>query len=279
MTSIELNIVVAHSIEAKPLLKLLRMKKCTTSTTFPLYKNDQGECLIVSGMGKIAAAAATAYLAARQENEKNNVRAWLNIGIAGHQNAELGSGVLAQKLTDYATGRSFYPPMSISGINTSDVITVDKPELEYPLNAAYEMEATGFYSSASRFVTSELVQVFKIISDNPRNHVHNVNLDMIPEWISSQEENILMILGKLKALVNDYNRIYQLPDEYHQLSAKCRFSATQIVQLKKVCQRYIALGLQKDLQSRVLSSCTTAKLIITGLESGLADQLLTGTQK
>ncbi|NQV69235.1 MAG: hypothetical protein HQ498_04330 [Pseudohongiella sp.] len=273
MSQAKLNIVVAHGLEAKPLIAMLSLNKQAASRAYPLYQNDRGVSLIVSGMGKVAAAAATAYLAARQENEANSVQAWLNLGIAGHQTEELGKALLACKISDRSTGLSFYPPMWLSGFSTSAVITVDQPALEYPENAAYEMEAMGFYATATRFVTSELVQVFKIISDNRSNHVHNIDLNSVGMLISDQREQIMEIIRQLGQAAQDFNRLYQLPDEFLALNSKCNFTASQQVQLKRMCQRYIALGLQSDLRRIIEDSNTAAKQIMHDLQSGLADHV------
>lgn len=273
MSVATLNIVVAHSLEAKPLIEMLRLKKLASSTIYPIYQNDEGVCLIVSGMGRTSAAGATAYLAAKQENISNVARAWLNIGIAGHRTVELGEGVLAEKISDRSSGLSYYPSMLFSGFTTSEIITVDVPELEYPENAAYEMEAIGFYSTATRIVTSELVQVFKIISDNPGNHVHNIDLASIADWINGQREQITEISRQLEEAAQNFNAVYSLPDEYFELERKCNFSATQQVQLKRMCQRYMALGLQAELHYIRENSKPVAKQIMNDLESGLVDRV------
>lgn len=271
MSQAALNIVVAHSLEAKPLIEMLNLKKCVNASTYPLYQNDHGVCLIVSGMGKTSSAAATAYLFAKQEVESTAVRAWLNLGIAGHQTAELGDGLLANKITDRSTGLSYFPSMLFSGFASSEVITVDEPELEYLENATYEMEATGFYSTATRLVTSELVQVFKVISDNPANHVHNMDLACIKNWILGQQEQILEIVRQLDEAAQDFNAVYSLPVEYAELEGKCKFSVTQKNQLKRMCQRYLALKLQAQLQYIVKNSKPVAKQILKDLQSGLSD--------
>lgn len=271
MLKAALNIVVAHSLEAKPLVDMLSLKKDVNASPYPMYQNDSGVSLIISGMGKTSSAAATAYLAARQENELTSARAWLNLGIAGHQSAELGEGLLANKITDGSTGLSYYPSMLFSGFASSEVITVDEPELDYPKNAAYEMEATGFYSTATRIVTSELVQVFKIVSDNSANHVHNMDFAHIRKWILGQQEQILEIVSQLEEAAKSFNGVYDLPDECAELEGKCKFSVTQKIQLKRMCQRYLALGLQAELQYLVKNSNPIAKQILKDLQSGLND--------
>lgn len=264
-----LNIVVAHTLEAKPLIAMLGLKKQNHQSPFALYRNDKGTSLIIAGIGKLAAAAATGYLAALQDSSETAVKAWLNLGIAGHQTAELGSGLLAQKLTDQATGSCFYPPMLLTGFATSDVITVDEPELEYPVDAAYEMEAFGFYAVASRLVTSELVQVFKIVSDNPSNPVKDIDAKLIQHWIKAQRAEIEKLILDLDELAQEYNAAYQLPAEFNELSAMTKLSVTQQNQLKRLCRRYYALGQEAQLRAVVEKPVSSAKGLIIDLEIGL----------
>ena len=165
-----LNIVVAHSLEAKPLITLFNLGKVPEHTEFPVYKNDEGISLILSGMGKAAAADATTYLGARLAQESGLISAWLNVGIAGHRSAAIGEGLLMNKITEKTSGESFYPGTLLWGFDSSAVITVDEIEKEYDEDVAYEMEASGFYRAAQALSSSEFVQAFKVISDNRDSH-------------------------------------------------------------------------------------------------------------
>jgi hypothetical protein len=81
------------------------------------------------------------------------------------------------------------------------------------------------------------------------------------------------IIRQLGQAAQDFNRLYQLPDEFLALNSKCNFTASQQVQLKRMCQRYIALGLQSDLRRIIEDSNTAAKQIMHDLQSGLADHV------
>ena len=48
-------------------------------------------------------------------------------------------------------------------------------ETAYPKDAAYDMEAAGFYAQAAGLTTTDLVHVFKIVSDNRENPVSKVD--------------------------------------------------------------------------------------------------------
>ena len=93
---------------------------------------------------------------------------WLNVGIAGHTSLPAGEALIAHKIVDCGSGRAWYPPQSFSPPCASEVLTtVDQPEREFSSPSAYDMEASGFYATACRFASAELVHCLKIVSDGP----------------------------------------------------------------------------------------------------------------
>jgi len=144
--SMPVNIVVANGLEAKALVKMLELERNHASAEFVEYSNPSKLRLLVSGIGKEAVAAAVTYLGEQQVSDDGEIRAWLNIGIAGHRDAPLGSAWLGNKITDQSSGASAYPPQLIEGFEVGSVVTVDEPENSYPLDSAYEMEASAFYA-------------------------------------------------------------------------------------------------------------------------------------
>ena len=100
---IDINFVVAHSHEARPIIDYYRLIKDKQHTGFNVFKNNQTR-LIISGQGKINAAAATAYLGGmRALNVSPGM--WVNVGVAGHPDYSLGSLWRANKITDEFSGR------------------------------------------------------------------------------------------------------------------------------------------------------------------------------
>ena len=108
-----LCLVVALAAEARPLLASHRLQG-VSGHPYRICAGEQTH-LIVSGIGKVAAAAATAYLRALIGDTP---AAWLNIGIAGHGNQAVGTALLAHKVVDAASGKPFYPtftaPLTLS---------------------------------------------------------------------------------------------------------------------------------------------------------------------
>ena len=97
---------------------------------------------------------------------------------------------MANKIIDQSTARSWYPPQLVSSVVNSTLITVDEPEEIYREGAAYDMEAAGFFPSATRCSSSELVQSIKVISDNPHQSIASVNARLIEELITKNLSKI-----------------------------------------------------------------------------------------
>lgn len=263
------NIVVAHGLEAKPLIRLLELQAERNQRTYPQYRNAAGTTLIVSGIGRHAMAAATNFLAEQQNDDSNQLRGWLNLGIAGHKTAAIGSAWLANKITERATGSSAYPPQLLPGFKSSTVLTVDEPESDYSEEVVYEMEASAFYAAATKFSTAELVQVFKIISDNTANPINDIDLAMVPAWIFAQGNQILDLVAKLGMLATDFNRSHRIPLAYQDFCSKYHLTVSQKILLKKLCQRYSAMDRESDLLAVSVSGFGSGKQLLRKLTTQL----------
>jgi adenosylhomocysteine nucleosidase len=158
-----LRFVVALQAEARALVERFGMEPAGEGP-FPVYRGEEA-WLIVSGPGKAASAAATAYLHLFSGGELG--RAWLNVGLGGHSARPVGEGVIAHKISDGASGASWYPQLVVDSPRpTVPVLTVERVEEEYSLPWVYDSEAAGFFPTACRFSVAELVHCFKVVSDN-----------------------------------------------------------------------------------------------------------------
>ena len=230
--------------------------------------------LLVSGMGKESVAAAVTYLAEQQANDDGEIRAWLNVGIAGHRDAPLGSAWLGNKITDMRSTNSAYPPQLIEGIRSGRVVTVDEPENEYPLDAAYEMEASAFYAEATKYSTAELVQVYKVISDNLANPISEIDLGSVPGLIAEQESQLRKLINAMSGIVEQYNSYQQLPRYYHETCSQLRLTVNQKLQLKRLCQRYKAMGLEAELNAASVAGGVQPGQLIQNLRERLEHRSL-----
>ncbi|MEX0965539.1 MAG: hypothetical protein WDZ52_16045 [Pseudohongiellaceae bacterium] len=263
------NIVVAHALEAKALIPMLQLKALQTDSGYSEYANANGLRLIVSDIGKEAVSRAVSSLAHAQSNDAGQISAWLNIGIAGHASAAIGSAWLAHKITDQRSGRSAYPPQLIEGLASCSIITVDEPEQDYALEAVYDMEAAAFYEAASKQATAELVQLFKIVSDNLINPVEEIDLKSVPLWIARQDSQILLLVDKLAELAASYNSRQYVPRVYYDICSLTHLTVNEKLQLRRLCQRYRALGREDELADINLLAKNHTKKLLSILSSAI----------
>ena len=247
--SMPVNIIVAHGLEAKALVRMLELERHHVSSEFVEYRNSNKLHLLVSGIGKEAITAAVTYLGEQQASDSGEIRAWLNIGIAGHRDASLGNAWLGNKITDQSSGASAYPPQLIEGIEVGSVVTVDEPENSYPLDAAYEMEASAFYAEATKYSTAELVQVFKVISDNLVNPISEIDIRSVPGLIAAQAPQLQILIEGMSAIATQHNSSQRLPSYFSEVCSKIHLTVNQKMQLRRLCQRYKALGMEEELSS------------------------------
>ena len=268
----QVNIVVAHALEARPLIKRFGLKPNKAVGALTIYSNGTGVCVVITGMGKQSSHATTNRLAVLLTNDLGVQEGWLNVGIAGHKTAEVGSGFLANKIIDADSAKAVYPVPVLKDKPTSAVITVDQPELEYSEDAVYEMEAFGFWAAASNHSFIELVQVYKIISDNLKYPADQLDNVFIEKLIANHCDRIESVVLNLKELVREVNEIYRLPDEYEELQKKFRFTVTQLHQLKRLCRRFHALGLADKLVEIIDEAPYTSKKLIQNLDLALLSE-------
>ena len=198
-----MNLVVALKAEARPLIRHYELHDRHTDSAFPVYLGTD-MALVVSGPGKAAAASATACLQGLTQGSKGN--AWLNIGIAGHATYAIGDGRIANRITEHATDRSWYPPQVHElDIATGRLLTVDSPENDYTVDALYDMEAAGFYPAACRSSASELVQCFKVVSDNRQHANTKITAKHCEQLVASQLKSIDSLVETLGNMQKQYN--------------------------------------------------------------------------
>jgi nucleoside phosphorylase len=164
--------VCAMHCEAKPVIDFYRLKKSHGNNAFDLYRGDNMAC-IISGIGKLASAAASAWIAATHD-ETTSI-AWVNLGIAGAATHEPGAIFALNQVIDADTGQRYYPiPGADSTLPGCACLTLSQPSDDYREEYLFDMEASGFMHSALRFSSAELTQSIKIVSDN---HGHQTGKD------------------------------------------------------------------------------------------------------
>ena len=167
------HMVMALRAEAQPFIERWRLERVDTHGPFRRFRGPQVE-LILSGVGKLNAAAACGYLASATGPHPH--RAWVNLGIAGHPTLDLGSIRCADLVVDRASDARWIPKMLVTPpCPMAPVHTVDSVDRTYiDEDAVVDMEACGFFTACQRFVAPGLVQVIKVISDNRHSSVNAI---------------------------------------------------------------------------------------------------------
>jgi len=259
-----INFVVALACEAKPLIRALNLKSAANYANFPLYENDQFR-LIISGIGKLNAAIATSYLASVNKNEKNNV--WLNIGVAGHMDADIGTPFIANKITDGGSNLNWYPIfIRLLVVKSTSLVTQDHAQKEFKPNTLYDMEAAGFYLAASRFNTTEFVHSLKIVSDNQTSPAGYLPEKEVSQLIATNLEIIEQTALQLNEPAQQWQSISQAAPDYDKFLAQWHFTVYQQNNLKQLLKRWKTLFDDQPVWTQDVTNLNNAKQVIRFIE-------------
>ena len=204
-------VVTALYQEAHGLIRELELKKNTAYAPFEVFDNERaGIRLVVTGVGEIAAAAATAAVCARDGADAADFL--INIGCCAAANAgadrgcepadrdtDSGSGVanagadrgceivdrgmdsgsgaanaaqigdlyLCHKITEQATGKTFYPDILYRHPwKERELVTGMQPlQRTAAQGVLYDMEAAAVYQAGIRFFSPDRMLFLKVVSD------------------------------------------------------------------------------------------------------------------
>ena len=176
-------VVTALYQEAHGLIRELELKKNTAYAPFEVFDNESaGIRLVVTGVGEIAAAAATAAVCARDGADAADFL--VNIGCcavggcepadrdmdsgygAAHA-AQIGDLYVCHKITEQATGKTFYPDILYRHPwKERELVTGMQPlQRAAAHGAVYEMEAAAVYQAGIRFFSPDRMIFLKVVSD------------------------------------------------------------------------------------------------------------------
>ena len=246
--------VIALHCEAKPVIDFYRLKKTPDHHGFDLYQNENMQC-VITGIGKINAAAATAWIAALNQHQAS--LAWINLGTAGGAEYEPGRIFWVSKISQQNASKHLFPvPTFTSGFSTSACISLDEPSTDYHDTQIYDMEASAFFAIATRFSSAEQVHCLKVISDNKQLKTGQ-NRTAISNLISPHMSDIDVFVTKLQALNQQLSQLEIDPADWRDILGLSHFSQTQQARLKTAL-RFL---LNRSYDSRSL------RAEITGLSS------------
>ena len=257
-----INFVVALASEARPLVEHYKLSLLQRAPGFRIYASDTVR-LVVTGVGKVHAASGTAYLAGLDPHLD---QVWLNIGIAGHASLDAGTDTFALKISDRATGRNWYPPQTVNmpGVG-AHITTYDTPIVSYPAESVCEMEASAYYSVATRFSSGEVVQCYKIISDNKTTSVSELTATKIVHLISDHVNEIddvaQSLYGLTEQLLKSENQL-----ELDQFFERWHFTVSQQVQLREALRKVRARNAREVLGVEQWRHCDSARHVLSEIE-------------
>ena len=261
-----MNFIVALSCEAKPIINELRLTKQFSPTPFEVFRNDFHQ-LVVTGIGKVAAAAATGFLLG-SSTRKQEVQTYLNVGIAGHGTLQTNTAFIANSISDDQDKAIFYPPQIIdSDFELSRLCTCSHPNQKYEKGLGFDMEAHAFYSIASRSCTRELIQVVKVVSDNEGQSFESIRPTTVTEYICNHLPSILAFAQELDALAKEIS-----PDlETLGLQERARklhpFSQSQIFQLDRLINHFRSFDLEEKHLIELIEKSNSPKEAIYNLNT------------
>lgn len=221
--------VIALHCEAKPIIDLYRLKKSSRYRTFDLYENNHMQC-VISGIGKTSAAAATAWVGALNHRATSTV--WINLGIAGAATQPVGEIFWLHKITDPSLNRRYYPiPIFPKHLKSIACISLDQPDNDYDRESVYDMEASAFFATATRFSSGEQVHCLKVISDNQQQAI-KLDKPGVSQLIQQKSSIIHDFTQNLLKLNQQLVKLEVSPILWQQVLQQAHFSQTQQAQLK-----------------------------------------------
>jgi len=151
-------IVCATFSEAKAMIEKFNLRRII-SKPFLIHSNGS-IVLIVSGIGKLNSAIATAYMA-----HYNKIESIINVGICGTNDTkkEIGSLHTVKSIVDVATGKKVTVDKTGEVLYTFDEVVDTKSNLKK--SVLIDMEGYGFYKAAKNFTKKDNIKIYKIISD------------------------------------------------------------------------------------------------------------------
>ena len=232
-----IHLICALSCEARPLIDFHELRHLPRCGLFKCYAGRNGDItLTVSGTGKINAAAAVCHAHLLFNTLPSD--AWLNIGVAGHRSLAIGEPVLAHRIEDAGSGRCWYPQFAgTPPCRTSNLRTLDRPSTDYE-EALLDMEAAGFYATASRCGTAELIHVFKIISDNAAQPAVTPDEKFVSGLIAGQLNPVNTFLESLRSLSAELAGMQSYPSSFKECLERWHFTEYEQNMLLRLLHRW-----------------------------------------
>jgi nucleoside phosphorylase len=224
-----IGIVVATKNESNILIDHLKLKK--ENSKFEIFKSSK-YILIISGIGKYNAIVSTTHILSLYD-----IDMLFNIGIAGSAcEDKIGSIFLVNKIQDVGRGVDFYPDILLkNSFNQCDISTYDNAiKCSNDVNSRLvDMESSGVFMSASKFLEPHKIMIVKIVSDNLNPVIPN------KEFVYNLLKlNIVAIIDFINNYSFDEQPIYQ-ESILNGISEKLKLTVSQKSNLDDSIKYYI----------------------------------------
>ena len=233
-----LHITCALKPEAQPLLDYFELRAVPGAAH--IYHNPAARIsLTLSGIGKSTGAAAVTRTQAQFNADKTH--AWLNLGIAGHADLPVGQAVMVNKVTDAASGQTWFPSRVFAvTLPCRGLVTLEQPGNDYR-GELFDMEGAGFFQATSSIATLELVQALKVVSDNAIQPMAGVTPALATGLITQNLPIIAEVIGQLLALSALLHQPQDPGPHYYALTRGRHFSVSRQHKLRALLKKWQVL--------------------------------------
>ena len=234
--------------ECSGLIKHYNLKKCQTDKyyRFDVFENEnQPVRIILTGQGSVMAAAAVSGAASFFGIKAED--AIINVGTCAGD-YEPGQVFICNKITEEATGRTFYPDMILrSGLPERELVTVPvvihKPIHEYVNKdshnmALYDMEAAAIYQAANLYVGPHRIGFVKVVSDN--GDIEGLTPDFIKKLMAEAVDEIASYVDMFVTDTHDMCRAEESTQFTNQLCKDLHCSKVMENQVRQLI-KYLSL--------------------------------------
>lgn len=234
--------------ECSGLIKHYNLKKCQTDKyyRFDVFENEnQPVRIILTGQGSVMAAAAVSGAASFFGIKAGD--AIINVGTCAGD-YEPGQVFICNKITEEATGRTFYPDMILrSGLPERGLVTVpvviNKPIHEYVNKdshnmALYDMEAAAIYQAANLYVGPHRMGFVKVVSDN--GDIEGLTPDFIKKLMAEAVDEIASYVDMFVTDTHDMCRAEESTQFTNQLCKDLHCSKVMENQVRQLI-KYLSL--------------------------------------
>lgn len=234
--------------ECSGLIKHYNLKKRQTDKyyRFDVFENEnQPVRIILTGQGSVMAAAAVSGAASFFGIKAED--AIINVGTCAGD-YEPGQIFICNKITEEATGRTFYPDMILrSGLPERELVTVpvviNKPIHEYVNKdshnmALYDMEAAAIYQAANLYMGPHRMGFVKVVSDN--GDIEGLTPDFIKKLMAEAVDEIASYVDMFVTDTHDMCRAEESTQFTNQLCKDLHCSKVMENQVRQLI-KYLSL--------------------------------------